>query len=77
MNKDISNYDKQGNRHGKQIYHYSNGNIRWIMNYHHGKHHGYQDSFNPDKSINYKRYWNMGEWVYNENHYYKQIEIKI
>ncbi len=77
MKQNIRNYDKDGKAHGKQIWYYSNGNIRWISNYHHGIYHGYQDSFNPDNSIRYKEYFNMGKWIYNENHWRKEIQIKI
>ena len=48
MNKDIRNYDKQGKRHGIQIDYFSNGNIKWIDNYHHGKLNGYEAWFRLD-----------------------------
>ncbi len=78
MNKDIRNYDKQGKNHGKQISYHTNGNTQWIYNYHHGKRNGYIALFKSDKSIYFKQYWNMGKWIYNEDHWdNKQIQIKI
>ena len=78
MKNDIRNYDKNGNWHGLQITYWSNGNIRWITNYHHGKLNGYEAWFNPDNSINFKSYWNMTKWIYEEDHEWnKQIQINI
>ncbi len=74
----MTNTDKDGKPHGKQIAYYANGNIWFIANYHHGKQYGYIASFKSDKTIMYKRYYNMNKWMYLENHYNpKQIEINI
>ena len=77
MNKDIRIRDKQGKLHGKQIDYFSNGNINFIENYNHGLRHGYLVYFNTDKSIEYKLYFNMGNRIYKESHWTKQIKIKI
>ena len=78
MSKDIENIDKQGNRHGLQIECWTNGNIWLIENLYHGLWDGYDATFNRDKSIRYKTYWNMNKWLYDENHWFNnQIEIKI
>ena len=78
MNKNIINKDDNGNWHGKQIYHYSNGNIRWIGNYHHDKANGYRAWFKSDKTIRFKQCWNMNKWIYSEDHWANnKIEIKI
>ena len=78
MNKDIINHDKNGNLHGVQIEYHSNGNIRWIDNYHHGILNGYEAWFRSDNSIDFKDYYNMGKRIYDEDHLWsKQIEIKI
>ncbi len=77
MSKNIINLDKDGKLHGKQIAHYSNGDIRWIANYHHGKPHGYRAYFNKDNSNFNKTYWNMDKLIYSEDHWRKEIQIKI
>ena len=78
MKQDISNYDKQGNYHGVQIDYDTNGNIRWIRNFHHGKYHGYRTFFNLDNSIQFKTYWNMDKRIYKEDHWiHMQIQINI
>ena len=75
--RNYDEYDYNGNWHGVQICYYPNGNIMWIDDYHHGKFHGYSAVFNPDKSINYKEYWNMDNMIYNEYHANNQIQINI
>ena len=78
MRNNIRNTDKQGKLHGEQIDYYSNDNISWIENYHHGLWHGYQIGFNPDNTISFKQYCNMNKWVYEEDHVWSnQIRIKI
>ncbi len=78
MKKDIRNLDEQGKLHGKQIDYYSNGDIWFIYNHHHGNAHGYHAWFNDNDGINDKTYCNMGKLIYNEDHLNKkQIEIKI
>ena len=77
MKKDIRNKDEQGNLHGEQIDYHPNGEIRWILNYHHGKPHGYIAWFYSDNTIEHKSYWNTDKKIYGENHYYNQIEINI
>ncbi len=78
MKNNIENKDKQGNRHGKQIWYYINGNIQFIANHHHGKLNGYQAWFKSDNSIRYKQYLDMNKWVYDEDHWFNnQIKIKI
>ena len=77
MNKDIRNYDENGNWHGKQIDYYPNGNILAITNYHHSKYLGYQGWFKSDKTIAYKEYCNMNNKIYEEDHLNNQIQIRI
>ena len=77
MNKNIINLDENGKYHGKQINYHSNGNIRWIGYYHHGKPNDYHASFYTDNRIDFKSYCNMGKWIYSEYHDDKQIKIRI
>ena len=78
MNKDIRNYDENDNLHGVQIDYHSNGNICWIVNYHHGKRNGYIAWFYKDKTIEFKGYCNMDKLLYSDSHSWNnQIEIKI